>query len=167
MDRAGALPDRCVACNAAAEGGRLKRKLYYSPASWKIGASLTPFLVLLAGAWLEIRYAFLAFWPLVVILIIANIFVRKSLKLEVGVCRRHREQRLLLITLSWVCFAGVFAGIFTHPLFVLAAVLGLLVLLGLQSYMGVQPLRLADLSREHAWLAGAVKRFREALPELN
>ena len=167
MDRDGVLPDRCIACNGGAEGYRLRRKLYHSSAAWRIGASLTPFLVLLAGAWLELPYAALAFWPLAIILVIANFFVRKSLKLEVGVCPRHRELRYALIALSWTCFAGVFAGIFMHPLVVVAAAAGLLVLLALQSFLGVQPLRLAELSREHAWLAGTGASFRNALPELN
>jgi len=167
MDRNSALPDRCIACNQPAEGYRLRRKLYYSPAAWKVGASLTPFLVLLAGAWLDLPYAAMAFWPLVVVLIIANFFVRKSVKLEVGVCPRHRELRFALITLSWVCVAGVAVGVFTHPLFILAAVAALLVMLALQSFLGAQPLRLTELSREHAWLAGTGEAFRGALPEIH
>ena len=167
MDRDGALPDRCIACNGEAGGYRLRRKLYYSSAAWRIGASLAPFLVLLAGAWLDLPYAALAFWPLVIVLVIANMFVRKSLKLEVGVCPRHRGLRRALIALSWLAIGGVFAGAFVDPWLLVAALGALLVLLALQSFTGVQPLRLSDLSREHAWLAGTGATFRNTLPELH
>ncbi|MGH8741994.1 MAG: hypothetical protein ACREUN_13840, partial [Burkholderiales bacterium] len=46
MDRSGALPDRCVICNADAAGYRLPRKLYWAPTAWRIGATATPFVVL-------------------------------------------------------------------------------------------------------------------------
>jgi len=168
MDRDSALPDRCIACNEPAEGHRLRRKLHCSPAAWKVGASLTPFLAFLAATWLDLPKAALAFWPLVIVAVVANLFVRKSLKFEVGVCKRHEEQRFALLAISWLCFGGIFVGAFMHPVFMLLALIGLLVVLALQSLLGgVQALRLADLTREHAWLAGAGEAFRATLPELN
>jgi len=173
MDRSVALPDHCVVCNTAAQGYRLKRKFYYSPAAWKIGASLAPFLALLAGSLLEAPFLTMAFWPLVAIVAVANMFVRKSLRLEVAVCARHRALRRTFLTLSWVCVAGIVLGLFSlgeGPIaaFVLLGALGgLLILSVVQSYVGVQAVRLHELSRDYAWLTGTGEAFRGALPELN
>ena len=162
-----------MVCNREAQGFRLKRKLYYSPMPWRVGAPLAPFLVLLAGVWLEVPYLTLGFWPLIVALLIANWFVRKSLKIDFAVCKRHRDLRATLLTLSWVCVLGVVMGVFSlaegrFALFVLLGSLaGLLVLGALQTYVGVQAIRLKDLSAEHVWLSGTGERFRGTLPELN
>ena len=173
MERSAALPDRCVVCNADAAGGRLKRKFTYSPVAWTIGASLTPFLVVLAGAWFDLPYAAIAFWPLLVVLAIASLFVRKTLKLELGVCGRHRRLRVTLLSLSWLCVvAGVLAAFALTAyrlagLVMLASFAALLVLGLAQSYVGVQAVRLKDLSADHAWLTGTGEPFRSSLPELH
>ena len=173
MDRAGTLPDRCITCNAPAQGNRLRRKLYCSPAAWKIGASLAPFAALAAGVYLDVSLLAYSFWPLVVILIVANMVVRKSLKLEVGICPRHRDLRFTLIALSWTCIVGVFAGIFTlsggatGAIILLGSLLALVVLVVVQSFVGAQAVSLKDVSPDYAWLAGTGEAFRSALPELN
>jgi hypothetical protein len=173
MDREGALPDRCVACNAPAGGYRMRRKLYSSPLAWKIGAFAAPFVSLFVGVAVDSDWLMLAFWPLAILAAIAHLFIRRALRLEFGVCARHRRLRYALIALSVACMAGVFIGIFGFrafpgaPLVLLGSLVGLLVLVVAQSYAGAQALALRGVSDEHAWLAGTGEPFRSALPELN
>jgi len=172
MDRASALPDRCVVCNAPAEGYRLSRKLYWSPLAWRAGALIAPFAAMALGLYLDVAILAMSFWPLVILLLITHTFVRKSLKLELGVCPRHRRLRNTFIALSTACIAGVFAGILSFQtgivgiMILLGSVVGLLVLAVMQSYFGAQAIRLKELSPEHAWLARTGAAFRSELPEL-
>jgi hypothetical protein len=168
FDQGAALPDRCVACNAAAEGYRLKRTLHHSPLAWRVGASLAPFAALLAGAWLGLDWLSWAFFPLLVILIVANMFVRRSVQLELGVCARHRDMRLGLLAATWACVAGVFIG-FTAPsgILILLCLAGILVFGLAQGYVGVQAVRVTEISTGHAWLSGTGEPFRAGLPELH
>lgn len=171
MDREGALPDRCVACNTPAGGRRLQRRLYRSPLAWRIGAFAAPFVAFAAGVALNSEVLMVAFWPLAILLAVAHLFVRRSLKLALGVCGHHRRLRYILIALSVACMSGVFAGIFTFrsagPFVLLGCLLGLVVLVVVQSYVGVQSVRLKELSPEHAWLSGTGDAFRSGLPELS
>jgi hypothetical protein len=173
MDRDGALPDRCVACNAPAEGYRLKRTLRCSPLAWKIGAVVAPFAVMFFGVYANVDMLLNAFWPLVILMLIFHLAVRKSLKLQIGICPRHRRFRTALILLSWLCIVGVFVGMFTlregtvGVFLLLGSIIALLVLIGVQSFVGAQALRLKTLSADHAWLSGTGGPFRSALPELN
>jgi hypothetical protein len=173
MDRDGALPGRCVACNAPTDGYRLRRTLRCSPLAWRIGAFLAPFAVMFLGLYTQTPMLYEAFWPLVILLLIFHLVVRKSLKLQVGICARHRRIRIALISASWLCMLGVLAGIFSlhrgasGALLLLGAILALIVLATVQSFVGAQALRLKALSDEHAWLSGAGEPFRAELPELN
>jgi hypothetical protein len=173
MDRAGTLPDRCVACNQPAGGYRLRRNLYSSPLAWKLGAFATPFAVMFLGLSLDVFWMAAAFWPLVIVLLIAHVFVRRSLKLEIGVCTRHRLLRYFLLALAIACMCGVGAGIiylrtsYVAAWLLLGSILGLLVLIVLQSTLGAQAVKLKSLSAEHAWLSGTGEPFRSGLPELN
>jgi hypothetical protein len=171
IDRGGALPDRCLVCNQPAEGYRLSRSLYCVPPAWKWGAPIAPFAVLFAGVNLNSDVLMLSFWPLAIILFIANVFIRKSMKLAVGLCPRHRRIGLILQSIMVLCFVGVFAPILPidyslrFPL-LMGASLGLLVLGLVQSFTGIQRLTLKELTGEHAWLGGTGSRFRDQLPEL-
>jgi hypothetical protein len=73
------LPDRCVRCNAPANGYRLKRKLYWHPPG----------------------YYLLIFVGLLIYLIIA-LCVRKKALVHVGLCEKHRAQRKWIIAGSWL-----------------------------------------------------------------
>jgi len=173
MDRTGTLPDRCVACNAAADGYRMRRKLYCSPLAWKIGAVAVPFVALFIGIGTSSELLMASFWPIAILAAIAHLFIRRSLRLEFGVCARHRRLRYALIALSIACMVGVFTGMFGFrafpgaPLVLLGSLVGLLALVVVQSYAGAQALALRTLSDEHAWLSGTGAPFRSELPELN
>jgi len=75
-------PDRCVKCNAPAEGYRLKQSLYWHP------------------AWLYILIL-----PGVLIYAVAALVIRKSYVGHVGLCPTHRSRR------RWVLGGGAFLAI--------------------------------------------------------
>ncbi len=173
MDRAGALPDRCIVCNDAAGGYRLSRKLYWSPLAWRLPATATPFVVAGIGMATETAILLVLFWPLVLAAMIAHTFVRKKLEIEIGMCGRHRRWRTALRLLSIACIVGVGAStVFWRADSALAAMLllgslGGMVLVGVtQAIVGVQAVSVKKLTDEHAWLARTGSAFRAALPEL-
>jgi len=173
MDRSGALPDRCVICNAEAGGQRVAQKLYWSPLAWKVGAGLTPFVVAGIGISTQNWWMLAMFWPLVILLAIVNSFVRKSLRVEIGLCARHRRIRGVMRGLSILCLVGVGGAIWfirdapaQAYVVLLASVGGIVVLALVQSFSGIQMLKLKELTAHHAWLARTGKPFRAALPEL-
>ncbi|MEI7729383.1 MAG: DUF4339 domain-containing protein [Verrucomicrobiota bacterium] len=110
MKKGGTLPDRCIKCNAPAEGYQLRRKL-----SWH-----NPLLYVLI----------FVCNPLIYILVAA--VVSKRAVVGVGLCPAHRERRRKQITINLgLCAAGFFmigAGIAFNS--VAVGVLGGVVLLG-------------------------------------
>ena len=79
------FPDRCVKCNAPANGFRLKRVLY-----WQHPAYL---LLLLCN---------------LLILLVVVLIVRKKAILHIGLCEAHRHQRKVALAVGWTGFlAGV------------------------------------------------------------
>lgn len=173
IDRSGALPDRCVVCNADAGGYRLSRKLYWSPLAWRLGATATPFVVGGIGIATETTVLLAAFWPLVLAAMIAHTFVRKKFEIEIGMCGNHRRWRTALRLLSFACIVGVAASTaFWREDSALAALLllgsiGGMLLVGVtQAIVGVQAVSVKRLTGEHAWLARTGSAFRAALPEL-
>ncbi len=86
-----ALPDRCVVCNAPAGGYRLRKTFYWHhPAIY---------LAILAGA---------------LIYVILAMVVRKSARVELGLCEAHRARRRNGLILAWsgmaVGLVGLLAG---------------------------------------------------------
>jgi len=77
------LPDRCVKCNAPAEGYRLKRNL-----SWHQPAI---YLTILAG---------------ILIYVIIAIIVQQKARVDIGLCVHHRSRRRLAIAIAWGLFLG-------------------------------------------------------------
>lgn len=83
------FPDRCVRCNAPAEGYRLRRNL-----SWHHPLI---YLILLAN---------------LLIYIIVALVVRKTAKLEVPLCPEHRASRRNVLLMAWgLVLASVPVGI--------------------------------------------------------
>ena len=73
------LPDRCIHCNQPAGGFKLKRTVYWhNPALY---------LLIVISA---------------LIYVIVALIVRKSVRLEVGLCQRHRSRRRLGLALLFV-----------------------------------------------------------------
>ncbi|MBV8555365.1 MAG: hypothetical protein JO116_07360 [Planctomycetaceae bacterium] len=85
MTKDAALPDRCVRCNQPADGLRLRRNLSWHPAAWFLLLAISPLLY-----------------------IIVALIVRKTAKIEVGLCEEHRARRRRAITMGWlVSLAGI------------------------------------------------------------
>lgn len=72
------LPDRCVKCNAPAEGYRLQRRL----------------------TWLHPAYLLLLFTGLILYAIVSA-FASKTAEVEIGLCPKHRRQRWQAIAGGW------------------------------------------------------------------
>ena len=170
VERSAALPERCIVCNQPA-AKRVTRKLYWSSRAWRSGAALTPFVILALGIATESMGVLVLFWPSVIVLFIANFFVRKKVQLALGVCERHRRLRAALQVLSVGAMAALGVVFFTwdsaySPSLAFAAIATVVVLAVVQSFIGVQAVSVKRLSEEHAWLGGTGRPFRDALPEL-
>jgi len=80
MARKGAvLPDRCLKCNAPAEGYQFHRKLYWHNPFWILVFLLSPLLF-----------------------VIVYFIVRWQGSITVGLCPRHRSRRARVIGISWL-----------------------------------------------------------------
>ncbi len=173
MDRDGRLPTRCVVCNAPAEALRIERTLYWTPTAWRAAvAAVVVSLLVLSFAGVGVAAAL--FWPAVLLLIIANMVIRKKVTLDLGACARHRRQRAALRGAGIACSLGMIAalvGLFAGPgdllgAGVLVLVVAMLVLGVVYSNVGVQAVRVARMTERHLWLKRAGKAFRDSLPEV-
>jgi hypothetical protein len=109
MHKQAVLPDRCVKCNAPCNGYRLNRSLSWHPPGW--------FLLILISLW---------------IYLIVALCIRKTAKIQVGLCEQHRSGRRKSIWGAWLMFLSSFVGIVLSIAFdlPLLAVLCLLLILG-------------------------------------
>ena len=142
------LPDRCVRCNAPANGYRLKRKLWWHPPAY---------------------YALILLYLL--IYVVVAILVRRKAVLMVGLCERHRNQRSRFIITGWLLLLGGFAVLIVggsfQPLLILV---GLLAMLGGLVVAMLMPTRIVyptRITRDLAWVKGAGSAFLADLPEWN
>jgi len=144
--REAVLPDRCVKCNAPAQGQKLRRKL-----SWH-----TPWI-----------YALIILGLL--FYIIAAVITSKRARIDIGLCREHFAARKRDVLIGWLSFALSIA------LFVAAAYFesGWIALAGAGVFFGgiiyavvrtpiVSPKRIDD---HYAWLKGASPAYIAELPE--
>ncbi|MEL6341947.1 MAG: hypothetical protein AAFV53_02365 [Myxococcota bacterium] len=144
------MPDRCVVCNAPAEGFTLKKTLFWHT------PLLLPLLIVVPPLGL-IGYAGLAF------------FLKKTMPLEMPLCARHRRRRQLM---------GV-TGLLLLPAFPIFALVGLsmseptLLLPGLilsligavVLIVGRNELWPARITDDHAFIRGANREWLSTLPE--
>ena len=151
----------------------MKRTLYWTPRAWRISVAATLIGVFVAGMYV-LQPLLGIFWWLVLLAVIGHLLLRKSLKLELGICAIHRRRRNILRGISLACLCLIvlsIPAIAGDPTFgyllLLGSAVALLALAIAQSYVGVQAIRLQDLSEQHAWLTGTGAAFRNELPELN
>lgn len=91
VDKGSVLPDRCVRCNAPADGYKLKKTLYWHP-PWV-------YITIFAG---------------LLIFVVAALLTRKQGDLHLGLCPKHRSLRRNLLIAAGVspllfigtCFGG-------------------------------------------------------------
>jgi len=141
-----AFPDRCVKCNAPANGFRLKRVLY-----WQHPAYYLPLLCNL------------------LILLIVVLIVRKKAILHVGLCEKHRAKRKRGLIIGWssvligvgllICGAGLSSG--------WAAFIGVIILLvgGITGAVLATIITPTKITKENVWVTGVHQDFLAQLPE--
>jgi hypothetical protein len=142
------MPDRCVRCNAPANGFRLKRKLYWHHPAWYL-------LVVIS----------------ILIYVIVAIFVRKKARIDIGLCEAHRRQRTWFLAISWgaalIAIALLIAALVGHNgMLVLPAVI-LLVGAAICGAVKVAIVTAGKINKEFVWVKGAGKPFLAGLPEWN
>lgn len=144
-----AFPQRCVKCNEPSVQPHREQKVY-----WHHPA----------------LYVLLLIW--VIVYLVVALAVRKTAKIDPGLCEQHRRERRKWITIGWV---GSLAGLFVFPMAAFAVgletlpamsltilcVLGIVVLAIVKSRV-LYPQRIDD---QYARLRGADERFLASLPE--
>ncbi len=143
------LPDRCVKCNAPADGQRLKRVF-----SWHHPAVFA-----------------LALAALVVYVVVALV-VRQSITLQVGVCHEHLARRRFGIVVGWCGFLGGCAMIAlswmpeSRELFQLLLYAGLALLVSgpLFGLWRSQIVWARKVDKDFAWVGGVCHEYLAQLP---
>jgi len=140
------FPDRCVKCNAPANGYRLKRVLYWQHPAY--------YLLLLCN---------------LIVLLIVVLIVRKKAILHIGLCERHRTRRQISLALGWgsaalgvvliIAGAGYDSG--------LAVVIGIATLLigGITGAAMATTVTPTKMTKENVWITGVHRDFLAQLPE--
>lgn len=172
MERDGQLPDRCVGCNAPAVPARVTRTLFWSHWQWRLAAwGLPAILVVFMSSGSE--FAMGLFFPAILVLVIANMIVRKRMAIEIGLCERHARMRgklFWLATASLVAMVALPFGVATIGLeragIVFLVILGLMLVSGVAfAYAPANRIGIKRLTLRHVWLKGAGASFRDSLPE--
>ena len=88
MSKDGEFPDRCIRCNAPAEGFRLKKKISWHPPGYYLLILLNIFI-----------YAIVA------------VIVRRTAKVQFPLCADHRRRRFRGIAVAWFLALGSFSVI--------------------------------------------------------
>jgi hypothetical protein len=165
------FPDRCLCCNKPAANYRAERCLYWRPARWRwtVGLSLV-ILFVVSGIDPLVTVLFLL---AVVGFAIADIFVRRKVVVEYGLCERHRRVRsgvMGAFVANWVLVLGVPAVLASGsdaipPWSFLPVAAAMFVLAIVASVL--YRIRLIRISGDHMWLQGAGRPFYEGLPSAN
>ncbi len=147
MSKDASLPDRCVKCDAPANGFRLTRRL-----SWHHPAL---FLLLLL-AWL--------------LYLILALVLRKQATVALGLCQEHYERRKKLLTVGWVMFAlGLISPVVGFSTdYPGIGLLGILLLLGSIVWLSLvtRVVIVKKIDDHFVWLNGINKNYLERLPPL-
>lgn len=147
------FPDRCVKCNAPANGFRLKQTLYwYHPAYFLL------LLLICATSFIGL-----------LVFIIVTMAVRKKVLLHIGLCEAHLKERTIGII---ICTAGILGAI---ALYVVAAIKESweLVLVGTAALLfgiiwGIVKARTivaTKIDNDMVWVKGVGPAFLNDLPE--
>jgi len=145
MNKGASLPDRCVKCNAPANGYTLKRNL-----SWH-----SPYLYLLIVLNLLI-YAIVA------------VIVRKKAQVKIGLCDSHRSKRRLAIALGWLLGLGGLVGLIAG----VANESGLVALAGFAALIAgivfgtrASVISAKKIDGDVVWIKGPCRPYLDTLPE--
>lgn len=141
------FPDRCVKCNAPANGFRLKRVLY----------------------WHHPGFYFLIMCNLLIYAIVA-MTVRKKAVLHIGLCEQHRAARKQAILIGWIgSLAGLALALFGGAAFNSGwpVLIGFLMFFGFLIYGLIKApmVSAAKITKENVWLKGVHGDFLAGLPQ--
>ena len=155
MRKGADMPGRCIHCNENAEPGKPRRILYLN--TWLQIAMLVLFLV----------FNVLALIPIFIV----SLIFRKTTKIKIPVCQKHRRKRLwitmitvVLLTAS-IVFGVIAARVSSYQgtIFMIAAVI--FVVAFLLAIIRGQLLRAKKIDREIVILKGAKPPFLDSLAE--
>ena len=143
------LPDRCVKCNAPADGRRIKRAFSWHPPAY--------FLLVLAG---------------LIIYVIVAIIVRQTITLQVGICYEHAARRRWGILVGWCSFLAGLALMGLSLMLESPEELQLLLCVGLAILVAgpiyglwrSQIVWVRKIDKEYAWIAGVCNEYLAQLP---
>jgi hypothetical protein len=139
------LPDRCVKCNVPVNGSRLKRRLmWHHPAVY-----LLIFLNLLIYA-------------------IVALCIRKRATIQIGVCPRHRSERVWTIAGSWAAalLGIVLFGFGVNSSEALCWLGGLLFVGGaIYGFLRGPMVAAGRIGEDFVWVRGGGRAFLESLPD--
>jgi len=140
------FPDRCVKCNAPANGFKLKRVLYWQHPAY--------YLLLLCN---------------LLVLLIVVLIVRKKAVLHIGLCEAHRKQRTLGMI---ICSTGMLGGV---AMLIAGAALesGWLALIGVAGFffgliwgiVKARTISATKIDNDIVWVSGVGPAFLNDLPE--
>jgi hypothetical protein len=141
------FPDRCVKCNAPANGFTLKRVLYWQHPAY--------YLLLLCN---------------LLVLLVVILIVRKKAILHVGLCEHHRAQRNVALIVGWVGVLGGFGLLIAAMVFASGwtALAGLVLLLVGAIYGAARGtvITAAKIDKTaNVWVKGVHQDFLDQLPE--
>ena len=153
------FPDNCVKCNAPAEGWRLKRTLYWHHPAIYLLLVFAPLFCILGLVYVIVAFA-----------------MRNKMKIEFGLCPRHRRSRRWAIALTlamatlgferWTII-GVSMSFDRRPSFPAMPWIGvgLMVLAIIFGFVAVPSLRAKRIDQLYARLRGACAEFLAPLPQ--
>jgi hypothetical protein len=136
------LPDRCVKCNAPADGYRLRRNLsWHSPIWYLVFFLISP-----------------------IVYVIAALIVRKKATVYVPLCETHLGKRNRALVVGWLGtlagLAGLICGLMDERFIVLAAIGPVVMLVSLIfGVMRSQTLTPKRIDDRLVWLKGACSEF--------
>ncbi|HTL59122.1 MAG TPA: DUF4339 domain-containing protein [Candidatus Limnocylindrales bacterium] len=140
------FPDRCIKCNAPANGFRLKRVIYWQHPAY--------YLLLLLN---------------LLILIIVVLIVRKKAIVHIGLCEAHRARRKLGLFIGYGSLLGgvlvmIGGAVFDSGKMALAGLL-LLLVGGILGAIIASTINAAKIDKEYVWITGCNRDFLANLPE--
>jgi hypothetical protein len=147
MTKLAHLPDRCVKCNAPANGIRLKRKL-----SWH-----HPVLYLLI------------FGAMVFYLILAMALSKRA-TIEFGICARHLQRRRTFMGIGWAMLAAgilipIVAFTYDYPDVGVLGI-GLFIVSVVWLIFASKIVTVKKINEHYVWLTGVNEQFLSLFPQL-
>jgi hypothetical protein len=144
------FPARCVKCNAAAPGKRLKRRLY----------------------WHHPAIYLMILFPGLLIYAIVAVIVRQRATFDVSLCDQHRSRRLWTMLIAWFVFFASIGCFFLAaavdaslvPILVIAGIVGILAAI-IGGVYGSRVVYAKKIDTQYAHMGGICPDFMAEYPD--